>query len=164
MTQRNTLNVKLSNLQIKICNKKWDWSNFETFIKCCCCSLVNTQVLVLFKAFENSSSANIKLWRTHLHKIGQLGGILGILLGSLLKTGLSLLNNVLKPLAKSCLIPLGLTAATATDTDVHKKTFGSNTPHFDVANQTASIKKWGNEWYYQSSSVNWRIWFIDKRC
>ena len=58
-----------------------------------------------------------------MHKIGQSGGILGILLGSLLKTGLSLLNNVFKPLAKIRLIPLGLTTATATDTDVHKKMF-----------------------------------------
>ena len=126
--------------------------------------LVNTQVSALFKAFENSSSTNIKLWRTLLHKIEQSGGILGILLGSLLKTGLSLLNNVFKPLAKIRLIPLGLTTATATDTNVDKKMFGSSTPHFDVANQTASIKKLGNEWYYHSSSVNWRIWFIDKRC
>ena len=105
--------------------------------------LVNTQVSALFKAFENSSSTNIKLWRTNLHKIGQSRWILGILLGSLLKTGLSLLNNVFKPLAKICLIPLVLT--TATDTDVHKKMFGWSTPHFDVANQTASIKKLGNE-------------------
>ena len=30
------------------------------------------------------------------------------------------MKNVLKPLAKSVLIPLGLTAAVATDTAVHK--------------------------------------------
>ena len=35
--------------------------------------------------------------------------------------------NLLKPLAKSVLIPLGLTAAAAaaTDTDIHKKMFWS---------------------------------------
>ena len=57
-----------------------------------------------------------------MHKIGQLEGFLGRLLGSLLKTGLSLIGNVLTPLAKSVLIPLGLTvAASATDATIHKK-------------------------------------------
>ena len=41
----------------------------------------------------------------------QSGGFLGRLLGPLLKTGLPLIKNVIKPLAKSVLIPLGLTAA-----------------------------------------------------
>ena len=35
-----------------------------------------------------------------MHKIGKLGGFLGTILGPLLKTGLSLMENVLKPLAK----------------------------------------------------------------
>ena len=36
------------------------------------------------------------------------------------------MKNVLKPLAKSVLIPLGLTAATsATDSTIYKKIFGS---------------------------------------
>ena len=60
-----------------------------------------------------------------MHKIGQLGGLLGRLLGPLLKTGLSLMKNVLKLVAKSVLIPLGLTAASATDAAIHKKMFGS---------------------------------------
>ena len=38
-------------------------------------------------------------------------GILGILLGLLLKTGLLLIGNVLKQLAKSILITLELTAS-----------------------------------------------------
>ena len=41
----------------------------------------------------------------------QSGGFLGRLLGPLLKTGLPLIKNLIKPLAKSVLIPLGLTAA-----------------------------------------------------
>ena len=41
------------------------------------------------------------------------GGSLGRLLGPLLKTGLPLINDVIKPLPKSVLIPLGLTAATS---------------------------------------------------
>ena len=40
----------------------------------------------------------------------QSGGFLGRLLDQLLKTGLPLIKNVIKPLAKSVLIPLGLTA------------------------------------------------------
>ena len=56
----------------------------------------------------------------------QSGGFLGRLLGSLLKTGLPLIKNVIKPLAKSVLIPLGLTAATsAAYAGIHKKIFGS---------------------------------------
>ena len=41
----------------------------------------------------------------------QLGGLPGRLLGPLLKTGLPLMKSVIQPLAKSVLIPLGLTAA-----------------------------------------------------
>ena len=36
--------------------------------------VTNTQVSKLRKAFPNSSSANIKLSKTQLHKIGQSGG------------------------------------------------------------------------------------------
>ena len=54
------------------------------------------------------------------------GGFLGRRLGPLLKTGLSLIKNVIKPLAKSVLIPLGLTAAaSAADAGIHKKILGS---------------------------------------
>ena len=63
--------------------------------------LTNTQVLKLRKAFANNSSANTKLSKTQLHKIGQSGGCLGWILGTLLKTGLLLIKNVLKLLAKS---------------------------------------------------------------
>ena len=56
----------------------------------------------------------------------QSGGFLGRLLGPLLKTGLPLIKNVVKPLAKSVLIPLGLTAAaSAADAGIHKKILGS---------------------------------------
>ena len=41
----------------------------------------------------------------------QSGGFPGRILGPLLKIGLPLMKNVIKPLAKSVLIPLGLTAA-----------------------------------------------------
>ena len=52
----------------------------------------------------------------------QSGGSLGRLLGPLPKTRLPLITNVIKPLAKSVLIPLGLTAAaSAADVGIHKK-------------------------------------------
>ena len=55
----------------------------------------------------------------------QSGGFLGRLLGPLLKTGLPLISNVIKPLAKSVLISLGLTAAvSAADAGIHKKNIG----------------------------------------
>ena len=51
--------------------------------------LANTQVSKLRKAFANGLSANTKLSKTQLHKIGQSGRFLGRLLGPFLKTGLS---------------------------------------------------------------------------
>ena len=92
--------------------------------------LTNTQIFKLRKAFGNGSSANIKLLKTQLHKIGQSGGFLSRLLGPLLKTDFLLMKNVLKSLAKSVLIPLGfIAAALATDAAIHEKMFGSGTKH-----------------------------------
>ena len=79
-------------------------------------------VLKLCKAFAKGSSANLKLLTTWMYKVGQSGGRLGIDLKPLLKTGLPLLWNVLKPLAKSALISLGLIAAVSVkDAAIHKK-------------------------------------------
>ena len=69
--------------------------------------LTNTQVANLHKAFASKLSTNSKLSR---------------LLGPLLKTGLPIIKNVIKLLAKSVLIPLGLTAAaSAADAGIHTK-------------------------------------------
>ena len=47
------------------------------------------------------------------------GGFLGRILGPLLRTGLSLMKNVIQPLAKGVLIPLGLiAAASASDAEI----------------------------------------------
>ena len=130
MTQYNILKVKLSNLQLnklksgikndtevtsKISSNVVSDSNAENnFLHKLL--LTSTQVSKLCKAFANGSSANIKSSKTQLHKIGQSGEFLGRLLGPLPKTRLPLIGNVLSPLAKSILIPLGLTtAASATD-------------------------------------------------
>ena len=57
------------------------------------------------------------------------------------------MKNVLKKLAKSVLIPLGLTAETsATDEAIHKKMFGSVLPRMlasrplDLASRMATLK------------------------
>ena len=78
--------------------------------------------MLLRQAFANHLSADIKLSNTQLSKMIQSGGFLGRLLGPLLKTGLPLIKNVIKPLAKSVLIPLRLTAAaSAANSGIHKK-------------------------------------------
>ena len=92
--------------------------------------LTNRQVENFRKAFVNKSSTNINLSKTQLSKMIQSGGFLGRLLSPLLKTGLPLIKNVIKPLAKSVLIPLGLTAAASpTDAGIHKKILGSGCRH-----------------------------------
>ena len=55
----------------------------------------------------------------------QSGGILRRLLGPLLTIGLLLIRNVMKPLAKTVLIPLGLTTAvSAADEGIYEKISG----------------------------------------
>ena len=84
--------------------------------------LTDTQVSRLCKVFANNLSANVKLLKNQLSKIVQSRGLLGRLLGPLLKTGSPLIENVIKPLAKSVLIPLGLTTtASAVDTGIQTK-------------------------------------------
>ena len=137
MTQYSSLNVKLSNSQL---NKLKSAIKNETEVVLRLSSnmigdnetdfphklLTNRQVSNLRKAFANHSSADIKLSKTQLSKMIQSAGFLGRLLGSLLKTGLPLITNVIKPSAKSVLIPLGLTAAApAEDATIHKKILGS---------------------------------------
>ena len=99
MTQYNTLNAKVSNLQLNklksaikngtevtvnlssnIIGDSNDENDFPHKL-----FLANTQVSKLRKAFANNSTANIKLWKTQLHEIRQSGGFLVRLLGPLLK-------------------------------------------------------------------------------
>ena len=72
----------------------------------------------------NNSSTDIKLSKTQLSRMIQPGGFFGRLLSPLLKVGLPLMKDLIKPLAKSFLIPLGLTvAASAADAGIYKKNF-----------------------------------------
>ena len=71
-----------------------------------------------------------------MHKIRQSGDFLGRLLGPLLKSGLPLIGNVLKPLANSVLTPLGSPlAASVTDASNHKKMFGSGATTLIISNE-----------------------------
>ena len=142
MTQYNSLNVKLSNSQLNkfksaIKNETevvlrlssnmigGDKTNFPDKLL-----LTNKQVTNLRKGFVNYLLANIKLSKTQLSKMIHSGRLLGRLLVPLLKTGLPLIKNVIKPLAKTALIPLGLTAAaSAADAGIHKKILGSGHNH-----------------------------------
>ena len=84
--------------------------------------LTNRQVVNLYKGFAKKALTNIKLSKTRLSKMVQLGGFLGRLLGPLPKTGLPLIKNEIKPLAKSFLMPSGYTAATSVvDPGIHEK-------------------------------------------
>ena len=135
MTQYNSLNAKLSDSQL---NKLRSAMKNETDVVLRLSEnmignldneakfphkllLTNGQVENLRKAFATHTSTDIKLSKTQLSKMIQLGGFLGRLLGPLLRTGLSLIKNVIQPMAMSVLIPLGLTAgASVADAKIHK--------------------------------------------
>ena len=69
----------------------------------------------------------------------QPGEFLGRLLGPLLKTGLPLMKNVIQPLAKSVLIPLGLTAAVLpADAGIHEKS-GHDTTTLIISNDEMEV-------------------------
>ena len=100
--------------------------------------LSDRKVSRLYKAFANNSSANINWSKTRVSKIVQTGGVLGTLLGPLLKTDFPLMKYVLKPLTKIVLMPLGLkTTAWATDAAIQKRFFG-----LVVTALIISKKKW----------------------
>ena len=102
--------------------------------------LTGRQVSSTGKAVSNNSSVDIKFSKTQLSKMIQSGGFLGKLLGPLLKTGLPLTKNIITPLAKSVLIPLGLTAAaSAADAEIHKKMLGSGQDHSSSASHNTTL-------------------------
>ena len=73
----------------------------------------------------------------------QSGGFLGRILGPLLRTGLSLMKNVIQPLAKGFLIPLELiAAASAADAEIHKNILEPGTTTLIIFNdETEDIIK-----------------------
>ena len=106
--------------------------------------LTNKQVKNICQAFASNSSIDIKLSKSQLSKVIQSGVFLGRLIGPLLKTRWPLVKNVIKPLAKSVLIPFGLTAAASTVVPgIHKIILGSsnNTTTLIISNdETENMK------------------------
>ena len=143
MTQYNSLNVKLSNSQL---NELKSAIKNETEVVLRLSSnmigenetnfphqllLTNRQVANLRKGFANYLSADIKLSKSQLSKMIQSEGFLDRLLRPLLQTGLPLIKNEIKPLTKTVLIALRLTAAApVADAGIHKnnlRIWNSNT-------------------------------------
>ena len=174
MVQYNNLNEKLSNSQLHnlksaIKNKAevlWSlWlssnmignsdnkTNFSQEVL-----LTNRQVVSLRKSFASNLSTNIKISKIQLFKMIQSEGFLGKVIGPLLKTGLPLMKNIIKPLAKSVLIPLKVTAAaSATDARIHKTILGSGTTTLIISND---MMKWKT---LLKSLISRRFWFTIKR-
>ena len=146
MVEYNTVNVKLSNSQLdklKSAVKNRQGTVLGMNAKMLSTNnlprellLTTRQTTKLRNAIENNMSTDIKLSKAQISKIIQYGGFLGKLFGPLLKTGLPLIKNVIKPLAKSVLIPLGLTAAgSAADAGIQKKLLGSGTTTLVISNE-----------------------------
>ena len=127
MVEFNTVNVKLSNLQLnklksaaknkqgttlRIGAKMFNGNNLPHELL-----LTTRQITKLRNNIENNLQTDIKLSKAQIFKLIQSGRFLGKILGPLLKTGLPLLKSVIKPLGL-----LGLIAASsAIDAGVQKK-------------------------------------------
>ena len=139
MVEYNTVNAKLSESQVNklkgaVKNKQgtilrmnakiFNGNNFPH-------QLILRQITKLRNNIENNLQTDIKLSKAQILKIIQSGGFLGTLLDPLLKTRLSLLKSVIKPLGL-----LDLTAAsTAIDAGVQKKIYESGTTTLIISNK-----------------------------
>ena len=141
MVEYNTVNVKLSNSQLNKLNsavknkqgttlrmnaRMFNGNNLPHELL-----LTTRQTTKLRNAIENNLQTNIKLFKVKISKIIQSGGLLGKILGPLLKTELPLLKSVIKPIGL-----LGLTTAiSAIDAGVQKKIYGSGTTTLVISNE-----------------------------
>ena len=130
MVEYNKVNVKLSDAQIKklkdavkdntgttlrINLKMFDGNDLPHELL-----LTTRQKTKLRNAFNNNTSADIKLSKAQINKIIQSGGFLGSLLSKLVGP----LMKVAVPLAKNVLAPSGITAAaSALDARIQKKKY-----------------------------------------
>ena len=111
MVEHTKVNVKLSDSQIKklknavkdntgttlrITLKMFDGNNLAHELL-----LTTRQKTKVRNAFNDNMSTDLKLCEAQINKIIQSGWFLSKLLSPLLKTGLLLIENVIKPLAKS---------------------------------------------------------------
>ena len=109
MTEYTKENVKLSDSQIeklkdavknntgttlRISFKMFNGNNLPHEL-----SLTTRQKTKIRNAFNNKMSTDLKLSKAQINKIIQYGVLLSKLLGPLLKTGLPLIKDVIKPLA-----------------------------------------------------------------
>ena len=108
MVEYSTLNVKLSNSQLKKLNSAAK-SNEGTTLRMNArmfngnnlpheLLLTTRQTTKLRNAIENNLQTDIKLCKSQISKIIKSGGFLGKLHGELLKTGLPLIKSVFNPL------------------------------------------------------------------
>ena len=135
MVEYSKVNVRLSNMQLKklkdavkdntgttlrINFKMFDGNDLPHELL-----LTTRQKTKLRNAFNNNTSADIKLSKTQIAKIIQSGGFLGSLLSKLAGP----LMKIAVPLAKNVLAPLGIiAAASALDAEIQKKSgFGTTT-------------------------------------
>ena len=145
MTQYNSLNVRLSNSQLKklqsaiknetdfvlrissgMVGNSNDNTNFPHKLL-----LTDRQVANIRKAFANNLSTNVEFSKTQLSKLMQSEGFLGNLLSKLAGP----LMKVAMPLAKNVLAPLGLTAAmSAINGSIKKKMLGAGTTTLIISN------------------------------
>ena len=141
MVEYNTVNAKLSNLQLnklksavkskqgttlRMNPKMFNGNNLLHELL-----LTTRQTTKLRNAIENNMSTDIELSKTQITEIIQSVGFLGKILGPLLKTGFPLLKSVIKPLGL-----LGLTAvSSAIDAGVQKKIYGSRTKTLVISNE-----------------------------
>ena len=149
MVEYHTVNAKLSDSQLNklksaVKNKKgttlrtndkmFNGNNLPRELL-----LTTRQTIKLKNAIESNMSTDTNLSQAQISKIIQSGGFLGKLLSPLLKIGLPLTKNVIKLLAKSVLISLGLTAAaSAADARIQKKKIkklGSGTTTLIISNE-----------------------------
>ena len=147
MTQYNSLNVKLSNSQLDKLKSAIEnktevvlrlslnmVDDYETNLPHKLL-LTNRQVVNLCKTFVNYLSTDIKLPKTQISKMIKSREFLGRLLRPLLKTGLPLMKNVIKRLAKRVFISLGLNAAaSAADARIHIKILRSRKTTLIISN------------------------------
>ena len=116
MVEYNKVNVKLTESQLKKLKntvKNKTGTTLRINLKICDENdlphellLMTRQKAKLRNAFNNNTSADIKLSKAQINKIIQSGGFLGSLLsklvGPLMKVAVPLAKNVLAPLGSSC--------------------------------------------------------------
>ena len=103
MTQYNSLNVKLSNSQLNKLKSALK-NETEVVLKLSLNMIGGDETNFPHKllstnrqAFADKSSTDIRVSKTQISKMIQSGGFLTRLLGPLLKTGLPLMKNAIKP-------------------------------------------------------------------